>query len=170
MPLVGAGLFVSSVVLGTVSFYANKRMDKFQFLRDSCFLFVAVSLLTGFLADKVINIYESLAFIATYVIYGSVADFECAREPHSFFRVVIVVVAGHVILEREPVGTVVEVREAEEEEKRIVAVSLNIECVDSSSSGDASCAAATSRSTNSDDSGKGTCFFRTCACFAHLRS
>lgn len=68
--LFGAGLFVTTCVVGAVTFFANdSKLDRHSFLRDVSFYLVAVVGVFFICWDGKIYIYESVAFLIFYILY-----------------------------------------------------------------------------------------------------
>jgi len=77
----GSSMFVSCLVLGIIAFYFPFEPTK-DFLRDICFLLVAVVWLAFVLLDSAISTFESCGFVALYAIYLFVVlegHFSCGR-------------------------------------------------------------------------------------------
>eukprot|EP01137_Pigoraptor_chileana_P016824 Opistho-2@73970 len=70
--LAGSGLFVSTVVVGSVAIAVPFTVTRRPFLRDASFYLVAVGLTFGILADGKIHSWEAAVFVVLYVIYVGV--------------------------------------------------------------------------------------------------
>jgi solute carrier family 24 (sodium/potassium/calcium exchanger), member 6 len=72
--LFGAGLFVTTCVVGAVTFFANDaKLDRHSFVRDVSFYLVAVVGVFFICWDGKIYIYESVSFLVFYMIYVAFA-------------------------------------------------------------------------------------------------
>jgi len=71
--LLGAGMFVTSCVVGAVALSADCTVKKLSFVRDVCFYLFAVTLVCGVVATGVVHVWEAIIFLFCYVIYVCVA-------------------------------------------------------------------------------------------------
>jgi len=67
--LFGAASFIVSCVVGSMCIIRPFKVEKFPFLRDVGFFFVAVALVIAVLWDGKLLLWESLALIGLYFIY-----------------------------------------------------------------------------------------------------
>uniref|UniRef100_A0A1D1YQ23 Cation/calcium exchanger 1 n=1 Tax=Anthurium amnicola TaxID=1678845 RepID=A0A1D1YQ23_9ARAE len=70
--ILGGAFFVSSVVTGVISICVGSSkisVDKPSFIRDVCFLLIAISALTLIIAIGKINIWGAVAFTSLYFVY-----------------------------------------------------------------------------------------------------
>ena len=67
--LLGAGFFVTSVVVGVVALTSVAKLSRFSFLRDvSCYL-IGVIMFIGFLSDGAVHLVEAVLMLVYYVSY-----------------------------------------------------------------------------------------------------
>ncbi len=67
--LLGAGIFVSSVVVGAIAWTVSYRVTRRPFLRDSLFYALSVAMMLYFVADGRIYLSESIGFFILYFFY-----------------------------------------------------------------------------------------------------
>ncbi|EJP70343.1 sodium/calcium exchanger protein [Beauveria bassiana ARSEF 2860] len=67
--LLGAACFISGVVAGSMALVREFKVDRRSYVRDICFLIVAVIFTMIFLADGSLHFWECLAMIAYYCVY-----------------------------------------------------------------------------------------------------
>ncbi|KAJ6784779.1 hypothetical protein PWT90_10131 [Aphanocladium album] len=67
--LIGAACFISGVVAGSMALVREFKVDRRSYVRDICFLFVAVVFTMIFLADGSLHFWECWAMIGFYFVY-----------------------------------------------------------------------------------------------------
>lgn len=67
--LIGAACFISGVVAGSMALVREFKVDRRSYVRDICFLIVAVVFTMIFLADGSLHFWECWAMIAFYLVY-----------------------------------------------------------------------------------------------------
>lgn len=67
--LIGAACFISGVVAGSMALVREFKVDRRSYVRDICFLIVAVIFTMIFLADGSLHFWECWAMIAFYLLY-----------------------------------------------------------------------------------------------------
>lgn len=67
--LIGAACFISGVVAGSMALVREFKVDRRSYVRDICFLIVAVVFTMIFLADGSLHFWECWAMIAFYFVY-----------------------------------------------------------------------------------------------------
>lgn len=73
--LIGAGNFVTEVVVGTVSLFSVCSVQRLPLLRDVCFYLLAVFFVALCLLTKKILYWQSLLFLGVYICYVSFSAF-----------------------------------------------------------------------------------------------
>lgn len=74
--LIGASIFISTVVLGTIILVVEVRsedIDKIDFVRDVVAYLLVVVLVVGVAYDGTVHLYEAILFLVFYIAYISVA-------------------------------------------------------------------------------------------------
>ncbi|KAK8825547.1 hypothetical protein WA577_000720 [Blastocystis sp. JDR] len=66
---VGAGLFITTVVAGSVAVFSNCEVNKHAFLRDILFYTLCITYLIFVFFDKRIKLWEAIGFLVLYAIY-----------------------------------------------------------------------------------------------------
>ena len=69
---VGAGLFITTVVAGSVAVFSNCEVNKHAFLRDILFYTLCITYLIFVFFDKRIKLWEAIGFLVLYAIYITV--------------------------------------------------------------------------------------------------
>lgn len=79
--LIGAGVCISTMVLGTVIYVSDAHVPKNAFLRNILGYLICMCVVIAFCVSGSISIYQSIAFIAMYVFYvvGSVVYLQVRR-------------------------------------------------------------------------------------------
>eukprot|EP01121_Diplochlamys_sp_Union-15-3_P016359 TRINITY_DN5549_c0_g1_i2.p1 TRINITY_DN5549_c0_g1~~TRINITY_DN5549_c0_g1_i2.p1 ORF type:complete len:495 (-),score=46.60 TRINITY_DN5549_c0_g1_i2:4-1287(-) len=72
--LLGAGMFVTTVVVALVSFFSEANLDKANFIRDVLFYVVGLLVVAGITADKQVYVFESILFLVYYAAYVATAS------------------------------------------------------------------------------------------------
>ena len=72
---IGAGVFVSTVVAGLVSFVSVCEINRRAFLRDIIFYIIAVVYLVCVFFDTRIKLWEAIGFVVLYLVYISIVLF-----------------------------------------------------------------------------------------------
>lgn len=67
--LIGAACFISGVVAGSMALVREFKVDRRSYVRDICFLIVAIVFTMIFLADGSLHFWECWAMIAFYLLY-----------------------------------------------------------------------------------------------------
>jgi len=67
--LLGAGLFVTTVVVAAVSFASEAFLDRKSFLRDAIFYLFGVVGVIIIVHDGVVHLFESIIFLGYYFTY-----------------------------------------------------------------------------------------------------
>ena len=70
---VGAGLFVTTVVAGSIAIFSNCEVNKRAFLRDIIFYTCCVFYLIFVFFDKHIKMWEAIGFLVLYAVYITVS-------------------------------------------------------------------------------------------------
>jgi len=70
--VVGAGVFVTTVVVAAVILSSEVKLNRRPFLRDTIFYLIATLYLLVCFSDKKVHLAEALGFIAIYFIFGCV--------------------------------------------------------------------------------------------------
>ena len=81
--LLGAGIFVTTIVVGAVAFVSNPTINGAAFLRDVAFYIISTSVLLVYYRDAKIEVWEAALFPVLYFVYvGTVgiADLKCVKE------------------------------------------------------------------------------------------
>ena len=69
---VGAGLFITTVVAGSVAVFSNCEVNKRAFLRDIIFYTICIFYLIFVFFDKRIKMWEAIGFLVLYAVYITV--------------------------------------------------------------------------------------------------
>ena len=64
--LLGAGIFITTIVIGAVAIVAETQLEKIVFLRDVAFYFGGIVLVVVFIADGAIRLYEAVILLSYY--------------------------------------------------------------------------------------------------------
>ncbi|XP_015606105.1 mitochondrial sodium/calcium exchanger protein-like [Cephus cinctus] len=67
--LIGAGIFVTAVIIGSVAIVSPFRVTIKPFMRDACFYAMAVAWISFVVRDEAIDLWEAISFILIYIIF-----------------------------------------------------------------------------------------------------
>jgi len=84
--LIGGGVFITTAIIGAVSLVSEAKLSKFPVLRDIGFFLVAIVIILFICNDGVISMWESVGFLAYYILYVGftiVAHFIAKRRPQA---------------------------------------------------------------------------------------
>lgn len=77
---VGSGMFLTSVVFGSVIMFSKVKVSRRPFVRDLLFYIVSVGYITYMFFDRKVMLYESLILFVIYILYVMVVIFgRCIR-------------------------------------------------------------------------------------------
>lgn len=80
---VGAGLFITTIVAGSVAVFSNCEVNKHAFLRDILFYTGCIIYLIYVFFDKRIKLWEAIGFLVLYAVYITVTLFPAINHSSS---------------------------------------------------------------------------------------
>ncbi|XP_011499811.1 PREDICTED: sodium/potassium/calcium exchanger 6, mitochondrial-like [Ceratosolen solmsi marchali] len=69
MELIGAGVFVTAIIAGTVIVFAPCQLNPKYFMRDASFYVIAVAWICLIVWDNVVHLWEALGCIGIYIVF-----------------------------------------------------------------------------------------------------
>ncbi len=82
--LFGAGLFVTTVVVGGVALVSVAKVQQFSFLRDAGFYVLGIVIFMGMLLDGFVSLLDAFVMLVFYVGYVCFASFMSLRQRRQF--------------------------------------------------------------------------------------
>ncbi|XP_012279046.1 mitochondrial sodium/calcium exchanger protein [Orussus abietinus] len=67
--LIGAGIFVTTLIAGTIAVVSPFQVSAQPFIRDACFYVVAVCWITYVIKDETVYVWEAASFVAYYIFF-----------------------------------------------------------------------------------------------------
>ncbi|KAF7990287.1 hypothetical protein HCN44_000092 [Aphidius gifuensis] len=67
--LIGAGIFVTAIIAGSIAIVSPFRISPKPFIRDCCFYIAAVCWITYISQDEIVHLWEGLSFIIFYLLF-----------------------------------------------------------------------------------------------------
>jgi len=68
--LLGAGLFITTVIVGSVSVVSSCSLEKYPFVRDVAFFMVGLAALFTITRDEKVYLFESILLLLFYILYA----------------------------------------------------------------------------------------------------